>query len=122
MSLQAFFGLTPKQEKSNVQRHIRQLWKTKNAKKPFLGADIIQVKSGTILQSMSLEEYAHQWLRHTIIEQRRKDGKKNDNSITLTSLEDSDSDAVETTSTSTSHHHGDSYERFTPERFKTTGF
>lgn len=116
MSLQAFFGLTPKQEKSNVQRHIRQLWKTKNAKKPFLGADIIQVKSGTILQSMSLEEYAHQWLRHTIIEQRRKDGKQT-KANSLTSLEDSDSDTVETTSTSTSHHHGDSY-----ERGPTTGF
>lgn len=100
MSLQSFFKLTPKNEKSNVQRFIRAQWKTKTPARPFLGCDMIKVKYGTTIQAVTQEEYARQFVKCVIIEQRRKEGKhaedsKHDDSFTT--HEDTDPDTVKTT-------------------------
>jgi hypothetical protein len=93
-SFQQIFKLTPKTEKILIQRHIRRQWKNKSAVKPFLGADTIQVRNPNRNITVTQEQYATQWLKWTVMEQRRLPKKHESNESDNPALEDAHSDDV----------------------------
>ena len=67
-----------KDEKANIQRFIRHQWKTKSMSNPFLGCNTIKIKMPSNPLTVTQEEYATQWVKWTIMEQRRKIKKCNE--------------------------------------------